>query len=139
MESIYSIEYAIYDIYRKYSVAQLIKKAQIKFNAFIRERDKDLPCINCGNYRKLQAGHFYPTSTHSHLRFNEDNTNGECLKCNFFNSQSHSYGYRINLEKKIGKERFEKLELLAQQKTGHKANRFHLIEIIEKYKTIKKL
>lgn len=123
--------------YSKYSVAELIKKAQKAFNAYIRERDKELPCINCGKYKTLQAGHLYPTSTYSALRFNEDNTNGECLHCNYFNSQSHSYGYRINLEKKIGKERLQALDDLAAQSKrnrGFKFDRFALIEIILKYK-----
>jgi hypothetical protein len=115
------------------TVSQLIKIAQRHFNKFIRERDKDLPCINCGKYRELQAGHFYPTSTHSHLRFNEDNAGGECLSCNYFNSQSHSYGYRVNLEKRIGKERFENLETMAKFK-NHKWDRFSLIAIILKYR-----
>src|SRR5690349_25089753 len=46
------------------------------FNKFIRERDKDLPCITCGTIAKVEyaAGHFYPT-TYQFLRFNEDNVN----------------------------------------------------------------
>lgn len=55
MSEVFTLPYAIYDKYRKYSIAELTKKAQVKFNAFIRERDKDKPCINCGNFRKLQA------------------------------------------------------------------------------------
>lgn len=120
--------------YSKYTVAQLIKKAQVVFNAYIRKRDEGQPCINCGKYKKLQAGHFYPTSTYSYLRFHEHNTNGECLHCNYFNSQSHSYGYRINLEKKIGSEQFKDLENLAKNKKPHRWDRFTLISIIEDYK-----
>ena len=120
--------------YKKHTVAQLIKKAQVKFNKFIRERDKGKPCINCGKFRELQAGHFYPTSTHSILRFNEDNVHGECEYCNYFNSQSHSSCYRVSLEKKIGKERFENLQLIAQQRSKFVWDKFDLIEIIEKYK-----
>ena len=119
--------------YQNKSVAQLLKIAQKHFNKFIRKRDNVQNCINCGRFTTLQAGHFYPTSTHSHLRFDEDNVHGECLKCNYFNSQSHSYGYRNNLEKKIGTERFQQLELKAKMKSG-KWDRFTLIEIINKYK-----
>lgn len=120
--------------YKKYSVADLRNKAQVKFNAFIRKRDEGKPCINCGKYKKLQAGHFFPTSTHPHLRFNEDNVHGEDLQCNYYNSQSHSYGYRVNLIKRIGQERFNALEFLANRKVGNKPDRFLYIEIIEKYK-----
>jgi 5-methylcytosine-specific restriction endonuclease McrA len=120
--------------YEKRSTAWLKKKAQEVFNRWIRERDKNLPCINCGKFTTLQAGHFYPTSTFGHLRFNEDNVNGECVSCNYFNSQSHSYGYRPNLIKKIGQERFDKLEQLANIKQYNKLDRFYLIEILNRYK-----
>lgn len=120
--------------FSKYSVAQLKVKAQTVFNRWVRKRSEGEPCINCGKYRTLQAGHFFPTSTHSHLRFHEDNCWGECLQCNYFNSQSHSYGYRVNLIKKIGQERFDKIELLAKQKVGNRPDRFLYIEIILKYK-----
>lgn len=122
------------------TVAQLIKIAQRHFNAFIRKRDEGKPCINCGKYRKLQCGHYYPTSTYSGLRFNEYNCAGECLACNYYNSQSHSYGYRVNLEQRIGKEKFDALELsaAAYKRSGKKWTRFELLEIIEKYKKLNK-
>jgi hypothetical protein len=124
--------------YNKYSIAELIKMCQKYFNAYIRKRDTDENgmgiCINCGKFKKLQAGHFYPTSTYSHLRFDEFNTRGECLQCNYFNSQSHSYGYAVNLPKVIGQEEFEKLQLRAKNRKGHKWNKLTLIDLIEKYK-----
>lgn len=112
----------------------LLVKAQRIFNAWIRRRDEGQPCINCGKYRKLQAGHFYPTSTHSWLRFDEDNTNGECLQCNFYNSQSHAFGYRVNLIKKIGQERFDALEKRASLKVTVHDAKFVYEEIIKQYK-----
>jgi hypothetical protein len=120
--------------YKNISTPNLKKKAQIVFNAWIRKRDEGQPCINCGRYTKLQSGHFFPTSTHNYLRFHEHNANGECLQCNYFNSQSHSYGYRVNLEKKLGKEDFDKLMQLGERKIQVKDDRFFFIEIIEKYK-----
>ena len=120
--------------YQKYTTPKLKLKAQTVFNAFIRKRDEGQPCINCNKYRTLQAGHFFPTSTHSYLRFNENNVNGECLQCNYYNSQSHSYGYAVNLEKKIGKEDFDNLMLLGNQRVQKKDDRFYFISIIEKYK-----
>lgn len=122
------------------TVAQLVKIAQRHFNAYIRKRDEGKPCINCGKYRTLQAGHYFPTSTYSGLRFNEYNCAGECLACNYYNSQSHSYGYRVNLEQRIGKEKFDALELsaAAYKRSGKKWTRFELLEIIEKYKKLNK-
>ena len=124
--------------YKNKTVQQLIKIAQRYFNKYIRKRDLNKPCINCGKYGKLQAGHYYPTSTHSGLRFNEDNVHGECLHCNYFNSQSHAYGYQVNIQKRIGSKRFEKLMLSAghYKRYPRKWTRFELIDIIEKYKTL---
>lgn len=119
--------------YDKYSVAQLKAKAQVVFNKWIRERDKCMPCINCGKQTKLQAGHFYPAGSYNALRFDEDNVHGECLHCNYFNSQSHSYGYAVNLPDRIGVDRMEALKRRAV-KRAFKWDRFSLISIIEKYK-----
>jgi len=62
--------------YQKYSIPQLIKKAERKFNKFIRTRDLDKPCISCGRYSRLEAGHYYSGGHHPALRFNELNVNG---------------------------------------------------------------
>lgn len=120
--------------YKKLSRLQLLEKAQEVFNKWIRERDQDKPCINCSKYRTLQAGHYYPVGKFGWLRFTEDNVHGECLNCNYFNSQSHAYGYRVNLEKKIGAERFKVLEQHAKQRQLQRWDRFTLIDIIERYK-----
>lgn len=112
----------------------LLVKAQRIFNAYIRKRDEGKPCINCNKMRTLQAGHFYPTSTHSWLRFDEDNVHGECKQCNYFNSQSHAYGYRVNLAHRIGKERFEALEVRAALKQTMHDAKFIYEEVIKRYK-----
>jgi hypothetical protein len=87
-----------------------IKILQIVFNKYIRERDKDLPCISCKrfNVEEFHAGH-YIASTYQYHRFNEDNVNKQCSYCN-----THLRGalidYRVNLIEKIGLERVEYLE-----------------------------
>lgn len=88
-----------------------LKDAQASFNAYIRERDKDLPCISCGRFHQGQwhAGHYRPTSIASALRFSEDNVHKQCQPCN-----THLHGniieYRINLGKKIGIDKLDWLE-----------------------------
>lgn len=119
--------------YEKKTLAQLKKQAQIVFNKFIRERDKHLMCISCQKGKVEQAGHFYSAGHYQALRYNEDNTHGQCVRCNHFLSGNLN-NYRINLEKRIGKERLELLDSLANRK-AHKWDRFELIEIIENYKT----
>lgn len=122
--------------YSKYSVAQLKVKAQTVFNAWIRKRDEGQPCISCGTGSPNQAGHFYSAGHYSALRFNEDNCHLQCVKCNYFLSGNLNQ-YRLNLEKKIGKERLQSLDDLAAQSKrnrGLKFDRFSLIETIIKYK-----
>lgn len=82
------------------------------FNAYIRKRDKDLPCISCGTYtaNKWDAGHFWAAGNYSFLRFNEDNVHKQCsANCNGFKSGNQNE-YRINLIKKIGAERVQWLD-----------------------------
>ncbi len=116
----------------KLSTTTLKNKAIRIFNAWIRKRDAGNPCISCGNPKTLQAGHFYSAGKFTHMRFNEDNVHGQCLKCNYYEQQSDTY-YRHNLIMKIGIDRVKKLDYLASIKTPQKDNRFFYIEIIEKY------
>lgn len=93
------------------------KELEVVVNAFIRERDRDLPCISCkaspGTY-KLTAGHFYPAGSYRNLRFNEDNIHGQC----WFNCNKNRHGnlqeYRPRLVLKIGRDKIEELDRLAR-------------------------
>lgn len=80
-----------------------MKEAQAAFNAFIRCRDANLPCVSCGRHHQGQyhAGHYMPTSTRPSLRFHELNVWKQCSACN-----NHKHGnlvhYRVELIKRIG-------------------------------------
>lgn len=121
--------------YQKSTLPALIKKATKHFNAYIRERDDRQPCISCGAWTYLQAGHFYSAGSVPRLRFNEDNVHGQCMPCNYFAS-GNIHKYRVGLIKRIGLERVEELDRLSTLK-GFKWNRWELIAIIEKYKQYK--
>ena len=93
-----------------------IKEAQVSFNAYIRERDKDKPCICCGKPLTLDAvgggfdaGHYRSTGSSPHLRFHEDNCHGQRKYCNNWRS-GNAVDYRLGLINRIGLERVEKLE-----------------------------
>lgn len=87
----------------------LTKEAQKWFNRYIRLRDKNT-CISCGNTtRKMDAGHYKPTGRNAALRFNEFNTNCQCVICNQHLS-GNLIKYRENLIKKIGLSQVIKLE-----------------------------
>ena len=87
-----------------------LKLAQVAFNAYIRERDKDRSCISCGTYNgKMNAGHYMSVGSTPELRFNEDNVHKQCERCNTFYS-GNLINYRISLIERIGIERVEFLE-----------------------------
>lgn len=88
-----------------------LKDAQAAFNAFIRERDRDEPCISCGRHHTgaYDAGHYRSVGAQPALRFDETNVHKQCVPCN-----KHKAGniveYRIRLVQKIGALRVELLE-----------------------------
>ena len=93
-----------------------IKECQVAFNAYIRERDKDKPCICCGKPLGesqvgggFDAGHYRSVGSSPHLRFNEDNCHGQRKYCNNWRS-GNAVDYRLGLIERIGIERVEALE-----------------------------
>lgn len=114
---------------------KLLKKAQDVVNKYIRERDKDKGCISCGGSVD-HAGHYFPQGSHSALRFNEANINGQCVRCNLYLSGNLPY-YRIGLVERIGEEAVKELEDAAQRNKLKKYTREELEEIIAKYKPVR--
>lgn len=117
----------------------LEKLATKHFNAYIRWRDSReidgaFVCISCRELKpvaKMHAGHFYSAGHHSILQYDEDNVHGQCHRCN-----THLHGnlneYRLQLERKIGKERMEALDQKARHR-HYRRDRWTLIEIILTY------
>lgn len=108
--------------------AEHAREAQAAFNAWVRERDRDQPCISCGRHHQGQyhAGHYRTVGSTPELRFEPLNCHKQCAPCN-----NHMSGniveYRINLAAKIGRDALEWLE------GPHEAKRY----TIEDYKAIK--
>lgn len=109
-----------------------IKRAQAAFNAYIRQRDADQPCISCQRHHAGQyhAGHYRTVGSCPELRFDEDNCHKQCAPCN-----NHLSGnlvkYRVNLIFKIGIERVEWLE------GNHEATHYSIDDIKQIEKTYK--
>ena len=103
-------------------------------NDYIRERDRDLPCISCGTWVTVQweAGHFRSRGAASHLRYNEDNIHKQCHRCNAELS-SNAISYRAALVVKIGSERVEALE---NNNTPHRYTREELKSIRMHYRAL---
>ncbi|MDE2473121.1 MAG: recombination protein NinG, partial [Bradyrhizobium sp.] len=91
--------------------SEWLKDAQASFNAFIRERDKDLPCISCGRFHpgSWDAGHYRSVGAAPAIRFHEDNCHRQCVPCNQHKS-GNAIEYRLGLIARIGQQRVEWLE-----------------------------
>lgn len=113
------------------SLPKLLAKAQKVFNAWIRERDKDKGCISC-NGKVEQAGHYFSQGHYSGLRFDELNTNGQCVRCNMYLSGNLIH-YRRGLVQRYGSARVENLESLSELRKGAKYDRVEIERIITKY------
>lgn len=111
------------------------KELEAIFNTFIRERDKDKPCISCqapaGTY-KITCGHFHPAGTYKNIRFHEDNSQGQCWwNCNK-NKHGNLSEYRPRLIERIGQERVDELDRLRNIPRHYTI--LELIELKVKYK-----
>ncbi|MBI0431676.1 recombination protein NinG [Pectobacterium parmentieri] len=98
-------------------VSHFKKQAQQAFNAFIRARDHDQPCISCGETNppdlhggQWDCGHFKTVGGFPEMRFIEANAYRQCKSCN---AGSAKYGakaatvermYRASLAEKFGQE-----------------------------------
>ena len=93
------------------SRADHLKDTQIAFNAWVRARDAELPCISCGRHHqgKYDAGHYRTVGSNPALRFEPLNCHRQCSPCNTQLS-GNIVNYRIELVKRIGAEAVEWLE-----------------------------
>ncbi|MNF79349.1 Bacteriophage Lambda NinG protein [compost metagenome] len=93
------------------SRADHLKDTQVAFNAWVRERDAELPCISCGRHHrgKYDAGHYRTVGSNPALRFEPLNCHRQCSPCNTQLS-GNIVNYRIALVKRIGAEAVDWLE-----------------------------
>lgn len=121
------------------SLSTLRDKLDATFSRYIRLRDAmpsgTFRCISCGQIKPIDqadCGHFH-SRIHMSTRFDEDNCNAECRYCNRF-SADHLIGYRANLIKKIGEQRFALLEVKAN--TTKKWTPFELEQLNKYYRAL---
>lgn len=121
------------------SLSTLVERLDKVFSKYIRLRDA-MPsglfrCISCGKIKPIEqadCGHFH-SRTHMSTRFDEDNCHAECRYCNRF-SADHLIGYRENLIRKIGEQRYLLLEVKAHE--TRKWSHFELEQLVKYYKAL---
>lgn len=96
--------------------ADWMREAQTAFNAYIRERDRNKPCICCGLPLTqdaigggYDAGHYRSVGSAPHMRFDERNVHAQRKQCNRYGA-GRAVDYRIGLIARIGLEAVEALE-----------------------------
>jgi hypothetical protein len=111
------------------TLSQYEADAKKSFQKWIRLRDKDQPCISCGNPKPADwcGSHYFAAGTYSGLMFDPRNCNGACnTYCNKFLS-GNLIEYRKGLVKRYGLEFVEKLESEADEKRNYKFTKAELI------------
>lgn len=116
-----------------------MKKADRYFSEYIRLRDANsagvVSCITCGQivpYSECDAGHFIDRSA-KNTRYNEQNVNGQCQRCNrFLGGRQYEHGRAIDL--KYGPGTAE--QILTQSKSIIKANQAFYEQIAVTYKQL---
>ena len=119
------------------TIPDLIKEAQVEFNAYIRERDRDQLCICCGQPLGhgevgggYDCGHYRSTGSAPHLRFDERNAHAQRKQCNRWQA-GRAVDFRIGLIARIGREAVEALE---SDNRIHRWTREELIVIRQTYR-----
>ena len=122
----------------KYKTLSKLKKELDKwFSLFIRLRNasKDgiVECWTCGktaHYKKMHAGHFMSRKHHA-TRWNEENVQVQCPKCNLF-GQGEQYTFGKLIDVRIGEGKSEELQELSR--TTVKYMRHEYEDMIKHYK-----
>lgn len=116
------------------SLIELRNLARISFQIYIRERDKDLPCISCDkSYAKWDAGHYFKAEIYTGLIFHEDNVHKQCSYCNL-QLAGNLIEYRKGLLIRIGSEKLNELENLSISSRLYKFEKQELIDLAKNYK-----
>lgn len=117
------------------STAQKIQAARKVFQKWIRNRDKDKPCISCGNNNADQyhAGHYKKAEIYTGVIFNEFGCSKQCLKCNTYLGGNEAQ-YRVALCLIHGEAKVVEFEKLANETRQYRWSSEELKKIMDIYK-----
>ena len=116
--------------------SKIIKKLDVVFSEYIRRRysvNGKSTCVTCGKtdeWKKMQAGHFISRTKYA-TRWDEENVQVQCLKCNRFN-QGEQYLFSLYL----GADKA--MELFNKSKTQWSASIEELQRLVEHYVSLNK-
>jgi len=111
------------------TLSEYEKDAKKSFQHWIRLRDKNLPCISCGNSKTNDwaGGHYYSAGMYSGFMFDERNVHKQCnTHCNKHLS-GNLLEYRKGLLKRYGNAFVEQLDAISDSKRNYKYTKEELI------------
>jgi len=110
------------------TLSQYEAEAKKSFQHWVRLRDKDLPCISCGEFHKdlWDGGHYFKAELYSGLIFDERNVHKQCRRCNRFQG-GNEIQYRLGLVERFGGEFVYQLEKDSIEKRVYKFTKQELI------------
>lgn len=129
------LEKAFQDRKDRTKLGTLLMNTKNACHKYIRERDRNKPCISCGIpfLEDFQAGHFYKAELFSNLKFDEKNISGQCRLCNL-RKEGNESGYRSGIIQRYG---LDHLNYLDEKAKAYKKNDYHWdrveLEEIRKY------
>ena len=117
------------------------------FSTYIRLRDADengnCTCITCGYtgpWKSFDCGHGIPRQ-HKATKYHEQNNHAQCKRCNGFEGGKREI-YKEKINKKYGRETWEKLEVMSRAVSKAGPYEFKVMEAyykseVEKLKKLK--
>lgn len=106
------------------------KTLSISINKLVKLIDENKPCISCGSYEPLEAGHYKSVGAFANMQWYIHNIHGQCHYCNQHLS-GNSKAYRIGLERRYGSDYVEMIESFNANNKLLKLNRYDIAEIIK--------
>jgi hypothetical protein len=106
------------------------KTLSISINKLVKLIDENKPCISCGSYEPLEAGHYKSVGAFINMQWYIHNIHGQCHYCNQHLSGNQK-AYRIGLERRYGIDYVEMIESFNANNKVLKLNRYDITEMIK--------
>jgi hypothetical protein len=106
------------------------KTLSISINKLVKLIDENKPCISCGSYEPLEAGHYKSVGAFANMQWYIHNIHGQCHYCNQHLSGNQKE-YRIGLERRYGTDYVEMIESFNANNKVLKLNRYDIAEMIK--------
>lgn len=104
------------------------KRLSISINKLAKLIDYNRPCISCGSFEPLEAGHYYSVGAFANMQWYIHNIHGQCHYCNH-NLSGNRKGYRNGLLERYGQEYVDTLEAFNSKNKLLKLNRYDIAEL----------